>query len=85
VNRICAPLYYARDTHLYHRRRFRSDRQHAPVRASRRRRRKSQARRAKSLANAPRVSNYVALDRLRHLRGPGESYSDVILRLAEIT
>ena len=22
------------------------------------------------------------LDRLRHLRGPGESYSDVILRLA---
>jgi hypothetical protein len=26
--------------------------------------------------------NYVALDRLRYLRGPGESYSDVILRLA---
>jgi hypothetical protein len=27
--------------------------------------------------------NYVALDRLRHLRGPGESYSDVIIRLAK--
>jgi hypothetical protein len=24
------------------------------------------------------------VDRLRHLRGPGESYSDVILRLVEI-
>jgi hypothetical protein len=29
--------------------------------------------------------NYVALDRLRHLRGPGESYSDVILRLVAET
>jgi hypothetical protein len=39
--------------------------------------------RATRRANASSGSSPTVVNKIRHLRGPGESYSDVILRLAE--
>jgi hypothetical protein len=74
-------LYYARDTHLHHHRRFRSDRQHAPARGKPPPPKKAKLAAQKAWQTRRASPNYVALDPLRHLHGPGESYSDVILRL----